>query len=99
MPTPLPDSAGAPNTVATAPAPAPATSSARRAAEPVADASRQRQRDSHARDIVLAELARTQARIQTLLAQPPSGPDAESALLRLRLDEDALRRELARRPG
>ncbi len=78
---------------------APAATAARQTAQPSADASRQRQRDSHARDIVLAELARTQARIQTLLAQPPSGPDAESALLRLRLDEDALRRELARRPG
>lgn len=79
--------------------PAPANTAARRPPESVADASRQRQRDAHAREIVLAELTRTQARIQTLSAQPPSGPDAESALLRLRLDEDALRRELARRPG
>lgn len=83
---------------ATAPS-SPAGTAARQTAQPSADASRQRQRDSHARDIVLAELARTQARIQTLSAQPPSGPEAESALLRLRLDEDALRRELARRPG
>ena len=74
-------------------------STARRPTEPVADASRQRQRDSHARDIVLAELARTQARIQTFSEQPPSGPDADSALQRLKRDEDALRRELARRPG
>lgn len=82
----------------TAPA-APTTTAARKAPEPSADAHRQRQRDSHAREIVLAELARTQARIQTLSAQPPAGPEAESALQRLQRDEDALRRELARRPG
>lgn len=63
------------------------------------DDERQRQRDSHARAVVMAELARTQARIQTLSAQSPSGPETESALQRLRIDEDALRRELARRPG
>jgi hypothetical protein len=49
--------------------------------------------------IAAAELARTQARIQSFSAQPPSGPEAESALQRLKRDEDALRRELARRPG
>jgi hypothetical protein len=81
-----------------APVPTAATA-ARQIAQPTADASRQRQRDSHAREIVLAELARTQARIQSFSAQPPSGPEAESALQRLKRDEDALRRELARRPG
>ncbi len=81
-----------------APGPMAATA-ARQIAQPTADASRQRQRDSHAREIVLSELARTQARIQTFSAQPPSGPEAESALQRLKRDEDALRRELARRPG
>lgn len=78
---------------------APTATAPRKGPEPAADASRQRQRDSHAREIVLAELARTQARIQALSAQPPAGPEAQSALQRLQRDEDALRRELARRPG
>lgn len=78
---------------------APTANAPRKGPEPAADASRQRQRDSHAREIVLAELARTQARIQALSAQPPAGPEAQSALQRLQRDEDALRRELARRPG
>jgi hypothetical protein len=78
---------------------APATTAAHQTALPTADASRQRQRETPAHEIVLAELSRTHARIQNLSAQPPSGPDAESALLRLRFDKDALRRELARRPG
>lgn len=68
-------------------------------AEPGSDALRQRQRDRHARDIVLAELASTQARIQSLSARPQVSADDESALQRLRRDEDALRRELAKRPG
>ena len=68
-------------------------------AEPGSDGFRQRQRDRHARDIVLAELASTQARIQSLSARPQVSADDENALQRLRRDEDALRRELARRPG
>ena len=68
-------------------------------AEPGSDPLRQRQRDRHARDIVLAELASTQARIQSLSARPQVSADDESALQRLRRDEDALRRELAKRPG
>lgn len=60
---------------------------------------RQRQRDRHAREIVLAELASTQARIQSLSARPQVSADHDNALQRLRRDEDALRRELARRPG
>ncbi len=60
---------------------------------------RQRQRDRHAREIVLAELASTQARIQSLSARPQVSADDDNALQRLRRDEDALRRELARRPG
>lgn len=59
----------------------------------------QRQRDRHAREIVLAELASTQARIQSLSARPQGGADEDNALQRLRRDEEALRRELARRPG
>jgi hypothetical protein len=100
---PLATTLGAPlaapsSALGAAPLPAVATG-ARQIAQPTADASRQRQRDSHAREIVLAELARTQARIQSFSAQPPSGPETESALQRLKRDEDALRRELARRPG
>lgn len=68
-------------------------------AEPGIDALRQRQRDRHAREIVLAELASTQARIQSLSARPQVSADDENALQRLRRDEDALRRELAKRPG
>ena len=68
-------------------------------AEPAGDAQRQRQRDRHAREIVLAELASTQARIQSLSARPQVSADEDNALQRLRRDEDALRRELARRPG
>lgn len=96
---PLAPTLGAPSEVLGA-APGPTATATRQIAQPTADASRQRQRqrDSHAREIVLAELARTQARIQTFSAQPPSGPEAESALQRLKRDEDALRRELARRP-
>lgn len=59
----------------------------------------QRQRDRHAREIVLAELASTQARIQSLSARPQISAEDDNALQRLRRDEDALRRELARRPG
>ena len=59
----------------------------------------QRQRDRHAREIVLAELASTQARIQSLSARTQVSADEDNALQRLRRDEDALRRELARRPG
>jgi hypothetical protein len=66
--------------------------------EPANDVAKQRQRDSHAREIIQAELARTQAQMQSLSAQPAS-PDALNALQRLRGDEAALRRELARRPG
>lgn len=82
-----------------APAEGQAKTSSRKTPASMPDDERQRQRDSHAREVVMAELARTQARIQTLSAQSPSGPETESALQRLRLDEDALRRELARRPG
>lgn len=71
----------------------------RKPPEALNNTSRQRQRDVHAREIVLAELSRTQAQIQLLSAQQPSSQPSESALLRLRIDEDALRRELARRPG
>ena len=67
-------------------------------AEPGSDALRQRQRDRHARDMVMAELASTQARIQSLSARSQVSADDESALQRLRRDEDALRRELAKRP-
>ena len=91
--------AATPVSMAATPAGAPAASAVRKAPEVSADVHRQRQRDSHAREIVLAELARTQARIQALAAQPSAGPEAESALQRLQRDEDALRRELARRPG
>ncbi|OYU12297.1 MAG: hypothetical protein CFE38_07380 [Comamonadaceae bacterium PBBC1] len=59
----------------------------------------QRQRDRHAREIVLAELASTQARIQSLSARTQVSADEDNALQRLRRDEEALRRELARRPG
>jgi hypothetical protein len=98
IPTPARPLAATSAALGAAPVPTAATA-ARQIAQPNADASRQRQRDSHAREIVLAELARTQARIQSFSAQPPSGPEAESALQRLKRDEDALRRELARRPG
>lgn len=91
--------ASAASAASTAVATSPPTANAPRKGPEPADASRQRQRDSHAREIVLAELARTQARIQALSAQPPAGPEAQSALQRLQRDEDALRRELARRPG
>lgn len=66
--------------------------------EPGPEVAKQRQRDSHAREIIQAELARTQAQMQSLSAQPP-GADAQNALQRLRIDEAALLRELARRPG
>ena len=95
---PLASFLGAPSSaLGVTPGPTAATA-ARQIAQPTADASRQRQRDSHAREIVLAELARTQARIQSFSVQPSAGPEAESALQRLKRDEDALRRELARRP-
>jgi hypothetical protein len=81
-------------TVRTASAPARQTAMP----EPANDVAKQRQRDSHAREIIEAELARTQAQMQSLSAQPAS-PDALNALQRLRVDEAALRRELARRPG
>ncbi len=78
-----------------------APGSARKTQAPVSlnDGLTQRQRDSHAREIILAELARTQAQLQSLSAQTRSGPETDSALQRLRGDEEALRRELARRPG
>jgi hypothetical protein len=47
----------------------------------------------------LAELASTQARIQSLSARTQFSADEDNALQRLRRDEEALRRELARRPG
>lgn len=81
------------------PAPVPSAARAMAPSEPGSEALRQRQRDRHARDIVLAELASTQARIQVLSARPRVSADQESALQRLQRDEDALRRELARRPG
>lgn len=76
---------------------APQSSAQAASAEAGGDA--QRQRDRHAREIVLAELASTQARIQSLSARPQVSADEDNALQRLRRDEDALRRELARRPG
>ena len=80
------------------PSSAPVALGTRQLAEPGPEVAKQRQRDSHAREIIQAELARTQAQMQSLSAQPP-GADAQNALQRLRIDEAALLRELARRPG
>lgn len=68
--------------------PAPATP-VRRAA--------QQQRDDDARQILQAELGRTQARLQALSLQA-ADPQHAAALHRLRSDEAALLRELARLP-
>jgi len=55
----------------------------------------QQQRDDDARQILQAELARTQAQIQALGLRP-SDPQTTAAAHRLRSDEAALQRELAR---
>ncbi len=57
----------------------------------------QQQRDDDARQILQAELGRTQARLQALSLQTPDPQNAD-ALHRLRSDEAALLRELARLP-
>ena len=72
---------------------------ARKTPPPVADAAQQRARDSDAKEILRSELARTQAQLQALMEQAPSGPETDSAVQRLRADEAALRRELARLPS
>lgn len=56
-------------------------------------------RDAQARLILQAELEKTQAEMQSLSGQAADNPAAQSRLQRLRADEAALRRELARRPG
>lgn len=78
---------------------APVPPPARKPSQTVADAAQQRARDSDAKEILRSELARTQAQLQALMQQAPSGPETDSALQRLRADEAALRRELARLPG
>lgn len=94
---PTPDSAAstatANNRSATA-APAPLAGNS----APVINTAQQRARDSDAKEILRSELARTQAQIQALTEQNP-GPETDSALQRLRADEAALRRELARLPS
>jgi hypothetical protein len=80
-------------------APTPATPTATPAPIALSDGLKQRQRDTQAREIILAELARTQAQLQALSAKPHISPETDSALQRLRVDEEALRRELARRPS
>lgn len=83
-------------------APAPAVAASPRspvAPEFLVDAGKQRQRDSQAREILLTELSRTQAQIQSMSTKSSSNAEAESALQRLRADEAALQRELSRRPG
>lgn len=57
----------------------------------------QQQRDDDARQILQAELGRTQARLQALSLQT-ADPQNAAALHRLRSDEAALLRELARLP-
>lgn len=87
-------------TAATAPTtPTPATTTATPSPILLSDGLKQRQRDSQAREIILAELARTQAQLQALSAKPHNSPETDRALQRLRVDEEALRRELARRPS
>jgi hypothetical protein len=70
----------------------------RKPTQTVADAAQQRARDSDAKEILRSELARTQAQLQALMDQTSSGSETDSALQRLRADEAALRRELARLP-
>jgi hypothetical protein len=77
----------------------PATSTATPSPISLSDGLKQRQRDSQAREIILAELARTQTQLQALSAKPHNSPETDRALQRLRVDEEALRRELARRPS
>ena len=67
-------------------------------ATPASLDSGQRERDSQARAILQTELARTQSQLQALSAQS-GNPDRQAQLDRLRNDEAALQRELARRPG
>lgn len=55
----------------------------------------QQRRDDDARQILLGELARTQAQIQALVLRA-SDPQNTAAVHRLRSDEEALQRELAR---
>ena len=97
---PVTSAAAAPVALPAALATAPLAMSARKpsAHDLGNDAIKQRQRDSHAREIIQSELARTQAHMQTLSTQP-AGPETDTALQRLRGDEAALLRELARRPS
>lgn len=87
----------------------PTTASATRRSAPAADspqlrtasastAGQQRERDQQARAILESELARTRSQLQVLSSQ---GGDAGKLAQqeRLRNDEAALQRELARRPG
>lgn len=87
--------AAPPPTVTAAAMPPPA----RKPGATVGDAAQQRARDSDAKEILRSELARTQAQLQALMEQTPSGPETDSAVQRLRADEAALRRELARLPS
>lgn len=60
--------------------------------------SQQRERDQHARAILESELARTRNQLQALAAQAGDA-DKQTQMTRLRNDEAALQRELARHPG
>ena len=101
---PLPREVAAPASAPAGPTKAKSSAStqlaARRADPPVPreDVAAQRARDSDARAILQSELARTLAQLQALSARADGGPDARAAADRLRADEAALRRELARLP-
>lgn len=69
------------------------------AATRTVDTATQRARDRDARLIIQTELNRTVERLEQLVRQSPSSPVQEAAVRRLREDEAALRRELARLPG
>lgn len=62
------------------------------------DVAAQRARDTDARAILQSELTRTLAAQQALAGKADSNPESRAALDRLRADEAALRRELARLP-
>ena len=66
---------------------------------PAVDPAVQRDRDRDARQILQNELVRTQGRIQSLMASGGADASRDEALQRLRADEQALQRELARWPG